>query len=255
MDSKVNFPEPSKTMYVNTDQLENLLWVKNEEKFAKKYNVVEELIISPGNSQNKPEVKYCGASYFPSLKRAVLEEGIEEIGSFAFTWSSIKSIKMPSTLKRISYAAFSKSAIETIEWPDKVDGLVIDGDSAWYAFDYCINLKELVFPEGTTFVAVPTYLTPNVERIHLPSSVKDLYVDGSLAVGWTPSLKELTWGDKVLIDADNDVEFEKENYWDKYAIKDGELVAHIVKDSYRREHMEKCKKECLAFLVNHYGIC
>ena len=243
----VNFPEPSRIMHVTTDNLESLLWLKSERRFAKKYNVVEELIVSPG-TQSKPIVKYCDARYFTNLKKVVLEEGIERIDSFAFYRSTIRSIKIPSTIKNISYSAFSKSAIENIEWPDKVDGLVTDGCDLYYTFDRCVNLKELIFPEGTTYVATPTFFTPNIERIHLPSSVKNVY-GGCFDVRYVPSLKKLTWGDRVLIDADKGIDLKAREDWDVYMIKDNDLLMDITTNHYRKEHMEQYKKECLDILA------
>ena len=47
----------------------------------------------------------------------VVPEGVVSIGNNAFAWSNIKSISLPSTLKRIDYWAFSLTQLESITIP------------------------------------------------------------------------------------------------------------------------------------------
>ena len=51
----------------------------------------------------------------------VVPEGVVSIGNNAFAWSNIKSISLPSTLKRIDYGAFSLTQLESITIPASVE--------------------------------------------------------------------------------------------------------------------------------------
>ena len=54
-------------------------------------------------------VKEIGARafyYCKQLKNVQLNEGLEKLGSNAFTWSAITSVRIPSTLKRIENETF-----------------------------------------------------------------------------------------------------------------------------------------------------
>ena len=51
----------------------------------------------------------------------VVPEGVVSIGNNAFAWSNIKSISLPSTLKRIDHWAFSLTQLESITIPASVE--------------------------------------------------------------------------------------------------------------------------------------
>ena len=51
----------------------------------------------------------------------VIPEGVTSIGEEAFSWSNIRSISLPSTLKRIEFWAFSLTQLESITIPASVD--------------------------------------------------------------------------------------------------------------------------------------
>ena len=76
------------------------------------------------------------------MRRAVLPEGIEEIGNFAFFGcSDLAEIVLPSTLRRIGEEAFVFCpSLTEILLPDRIESL------GKLAFWFCVSLKRAEFP-------------------------------------------------------------------------------------------------------------
>lgn len=89
----------------------------------------------------------------------MLNEGLEVLGTDeypidgrcwygVFQESTLKSVKFPSTLKRIELAAFEK----------------------------CYNLKSIKFPEGLEKIGGFCFCRDDIETLIFPSSVKEIGV-------------------------------------------------------------------------------
>lgn len=73
----------------------------------------------------------------------VIPEGVEWIGSRCFkNFTNLKSVTLPSTIKKLYNYCFANTNIDNIIIPDSVNG-VYKG-----AFLGCTNIKEIVFPDS-----------------------------------------------------------------------------------------------------------
>ena len=79
---------------------------------------------------------YCGNADF------VVPEGVVSIGNNAFGWSNIKSISLPSTLKRIESFAFQLTQLESITIPASVEFI---GERI---LNHCSNLTKVTVASG-----------------------------------------------------------------------------------------------------------
>ena len=76
-----------------------------------------------------------------NLERVVIEEGLEEIGSFAFWNSGVEIINLPASLKKI-------------------------GD---YSFSSCTNIKSLIIPASVTEIGEQAFVgCASLETVSLP---------------------------------------------------------------------------------------
>ena len=81
------------------------------------------------------------------VKNVVIEEGITEIGNFAFAeCTKIESISLPETITRIGEAAFLSCGFEHISLPDSLSCIEAR------AFAECPNLDTLRIPENVTYI-------------------------------------------------------------------------------------------------------
>lgn len=76
-----------------------------------------------------------------ALEMVAMYDGIETIGESAFRGSGIKTISLPDSLLTIEMDAFADSGLTQIEFPDSLE--TIGG----YAFSNCYGLTELVIPD------------------------------------------------------------------------------------------------------------
>ena len=78
-----------------------------------------------------------------------LNEGLEKLGRYAFHYSGIESIRLPSTLKRL----------ET------------------NTFENCKNLKRIEIPNGVEYIGKECFEGSGIEEITLPSTLKEIGED------------------------------------------------------------------------------
>ena len=128
------------------------------------------------------------------IKRIEIEEGVTTIGYYAFHgFSSLVSVKLPSTLKIISSDAFSFcTSLEEIDIPEGVERILWDAFTGCYslkkvrlpstlkdiresAFSYCTSLSEITLPEGLEILdAKAFYNCTSLRRIEIPGSVRQI---------------------------------------------------------------------------------
>ncbi len=108
-------------------------------------------------------------------ERFTAEDGLEyTVVGFGQGWGSplaygdsIRSVKLPATLRFISDAAFqSCGALETVEIPEAVDSI---GESAFY---YCTRLRQVTLPPNLKMLANNVFRgCSSLSGIELPASV------------------------------------------------------------------------------------
>lgn len=102
-----------------------------------------------------------------SIKNVKLNEGLEEIGSYAFsTQSGLSEISLPESLKKIGNDAFYWTSVNEISIPDSVTSI---GSAA---FSLCSNLTYVKLPSGIT--KIPSAIFRNSRSIKtfvIPQSI------------------------------------------------------------------------------------
>lgn len=82
-----------------------------------------------------------------SIKKVVIKEGITKISALFYKFSSLKTVKLPKSLKYIGNTTFNRcSSLTTIEIPSNVTYI---GSGAFFM---CTNLRSIKLPKGLTTV-------------------------------------------------------------------------------------------------------
>ena len=161
----------------------------------------------------------------------VIPEGVEWIGSRCFkNFTNLKSVTLPSTIKKMYNYCFANTNIDNIIIPDSVNG-VYKG-----AFLGCTNIKEIVFPDSieelgsylcsgcteltkvtlnNTTQNVASYMFQNctsLERIVLPDTVINI---NDHAFKGCISLKTIEMGNAL-------------KYIDEYAFEDCDALTNFI---------------------------
>lgn len=113
-----------------------------------------------------------GWRYFPTEEGKRSEyvevpEGVTEIGYRAFAGSSVREVRLPSTLKKLDLGAFTGSTkLERINLPEGLE------DIAQEAFFGTKNLTEITLPESITEIGHQAFYGSGLKKIELPKNVK-----------------------------------------------------------------------------------
>lgn len=132
--------------------------------------------------------RYC------SFEEIILSDGIEDIHLGAFSYTDIKKVTIPDSIRRISGSIYqdSEKGLSNIilESPDgktvrTKDGIVyFEKGNFKRVIHYTGGGKETTFiEEGTTSVRLDTIYDDNVKRIILPSTVESFYGEYRLKEG------------------------------------------------------------------------
>ncbi len=111
------------------------------------------------------EPRDCG------LLEVTIPEGYTRIGAEAFYWTAITSVKLPASMKDVSYGAFIYSKVVNVEMEASETTCTFKEK----AFMYCEDLKHFTMGEGVT--SIPNQMfqqCPNLEYIRIPSSCTDI---------------------------------------------------------------------------------
>ena len=81
-----------------------------------------------------------------NLKQVTLADGLTTIGAYAFSWSGITTIELPSSIRTINDSAFLGTALTSITLPEGVTEL---GESA---FAYCDSLATVSLPQSLIYI-------------------------------------------------------------------------------------------------------
>ena len=141
-----------------------------------KWSINEEtrtLTISPKNKKTKaamPDFTYFGApwsNYYFVIENVVISNGITNVGSYAFCdCTFLKSVKLPSGIKKIGQSAFARTRIEKIRIPNTVISI------EKLAFYYCTGLTNLSLPNGVKTVGEAAFAgCEGLYSVTLPKTV------------------------------------------------------------------------------------
>lgn len=161
-------------------------------------------------------VKSIGSASFARLPilSATLNEGLEVIGVNAFYLSSLQTLSLPSTLRRIEYGAF-RSCSQIAGQVNIPDGVTFIGDDAFAScsaitsmhlpatldrvpvglFYHCSRLASAVVPNNVTEIGTSAfYECTALREVHLGSSIVTI---GESAFSGCTSLSALSLPDGV----------------------------------------------------------
>ncbi|MGC7160760.1 leucine-rich repeat protein [Metamycoplasma hominis] len=128
--------------------------------------------------------------------KVTIPSSIKEIGKGAFSnCKNLKEVILNEGLEKIGTAAFSSTKIESITIPGSIKEI------GAYAFSGCKNLKEVILNDGLEKIDYGTFQDTNIESITIPSSIKEI---GGYAFSSCKNLKEVTYkGDASNINWEN----------------------------------------------------
>lgn len=180
----VAFPKSLKKILNAFEYCENLERVEITKTIAE--NTTKEGKCIEDNFTNSFSFEGCS-----SLKEVILCEGLESVPDHAFYRCAIKEIKLPSTLKKIGYDAFSINQIESITFPQGIEEVA--------GFNYN-PLKEVVIPEGVKIVGYQVFQNcENLKSIQLPSTLEEI---GDYAFEKCENLASISLGENITVIGD-----------------------------------------------------
>jgi len=130
-------------------------------------------------------------AYIVSIKKVVIEDGIESIGNDAFSYCvNLKDVSIPDSVTSIGKMAFENcESLGSITIPDSVTTI---GESA---FCFCLSLKDITIPDSVTSIGKMAFENcESLGSITIPDSVTTI---GESAFCFCLSLKDITIPDSV----------------------------------------------------------
>ena len=116
-----------------------------------------------------PWYDYIGSDRQQIPTRLVLEEGVTEIGSFAFSSCCITDVSISNTVGRIGESAFEKCQLLTsVEIPGNVTEL------GSLCFSRISSLTSVTLNEGLTSMAGNAFSLSGLQTLHLPASLTEI---------------------------------------------------------------------------------
>lgn len=107
-----------------------------------------------------------------NIKNVIVEEGIEEIGEYAFECMIMTNVELPSTIKTIKEGAFAWcEQLETINLPEGLEKI-----EGYGSFTDCENLKEITFPSTLTEIGDEAfYDCYSLDRVYIPKTLTSIH--------------------------------------------------------------------------------
>ena len=108
--------------------------------------------------------------YADLIKHAVIEDGVVNIGEFAFySCNNLASVEIPNSVTRIGKCAFFGAGLESVEIPDSVTSI---GSSA---FCGCRNMTTVKLPKNITKIEVDAFSAcQSLTSVTIPDGVTHL---------------------------------------------------------------------------------
>ena len=195
-------------------------------------------IVIPSTYNNLP-VKKIGDKAFKgcfNINSVIVPDSITEIGSYAFSETSLKSISLPNTIETIKYECFSFSSLLTIDIPDSVITIEDGAFSGCYnltsvnmsnsveklgscAFYYCSMLSDLTLSNRITILRAQTFERTGISTFVVNKSIN--YIE-SIAFRDCSNLRSVV--------------FEDPNNWvcngEPVNVNDSELNAYLLSKTF-----------------------
>ncbi len=103
--------------------------------------------------------------YDDKINQVVIENGVENVGNYAFYQSPVMGVQIPETVTGIGEAAFAESGLTGITVPGSVKEI---GAEALYN---CPDLKSATFYEGVQSIGVNAFRNCGIAYLDFPASV------------------------------------------------------------------------------------
>ena len=133
----------------------------------------------PSNTKKIFAAAYSYEGFNYQIREVLFNEGLEEIGQYAFSNQNIKVIKTPSTLKLIGSNAFdSQSNTRGTGVLEKIilnEGLIRIEDSVFLNYKAAVN--DLYIPNTVQSVGKNAFLIPSLQSVSAPAGL-DLSASG-----------------------------------------------------------------------------
>lgn len=127
-----------------------------------------------------------------NIKRIIIPNSVDTIGSFAFQYCSLEEMTLPTGLKCVSYRLFTGcQSLRKIDIPNGVTSIsdgafqgcyalrnvtIPDGviSLEWYAFALCHELREIILPESITHIWPYPFMNSLISHLELPDAIETL---------------------------------------------------------------------------------
>ena len=110
------------------------------------------------------------ASHGSDIQTVILEDGITQIGKYAFSCSALRSVTIPDSVTEIGDMAFYWCPdLESVTIPDGVTKIGAE------AFNSCASLKSVTIPDGVTAIGDAAFVCcESLESVTIPDSVTEI---------------------------------------------------------------------------------
>ena len=127
---------------------------------------IKKVVIQEGiNHIGNYAFKFCS-----NLTKVSIPESAYDIGEGAFAWcDSLNTVKLPEGLQQISDWMFYSSNLTHITIPETVTYI---GEQS---FEYCENLQEIIFPDGVTYIGFAAFEgCESLKTVTIPDGVENI---------------------------------------------------------------------------------
>ncbi|MFF2179475.1 InlB B-repeat-containing protein [Lysinibacillus sp. NPDC058147] len=111
--------------------------------------------------------RYKGLSKDIVIPSEIKGKPVVEIGGFAFSDMSLKSVKIPSSVTTIGFKAFNNNLLENVEIPLGIKNI---GDHAFSVN----NLTSVEIPSSVTTIGDAAFSANRLTSVEIPSSIKTI---------------------------------------------------------------------------------
>ena len=129
-----------------------------------------EIKVDKGKTYRVVELWQSTFEYKKGITKVTVPEGVTTIGPHAFAESSVESVVLPSTLRKIGFYAFNRcKKLSSITIPEGVRKV------EYNTFEECESLGSVTLPNSIDTIGEFAFVKcRNLRRIELPSGVKEI---------------------------------------------------------------------------------
>ena len=174
---EVNFESPSALTKIGdgafsgTKSLKSFTWPEGVDTIPQSCfssGGLESLII-PDNVKSIENNAFYVCDYFTTVK---VGKGVTKIGNFAFANTALSNIEFDekSSVTAIGYAAFSDCPLTSFTLPTSLKDLDHLYGGYGFIFRNCLQLKEIIVPDGSELTNIYQFGAPNLETFTFKGS-------------------------------------------------------------------------------------